>query len=253
MSMYKIEKYFEELSRRILFFIFSMILTFSFFYWWSFDLFLFLSDFLFQENCQSFHDFEIHKFIFIDITEAFQTSLKISLLFTVCFHIPFFLYTLWAFLLPSLYSEEAKIFTCVTLFFLFFYSLICFFMIDWIFPKIWKFFLTFELSDSSLQIQCEPRISSFSSFFLKTFVFLQVFCQFPFWIFLSLFFESLDISFFFQSRKIFYWIFLVFSALIAPPDLFLQFSLSLFFFSFFEMIVFLACILVHYRKKRKDF
>ena len=120
--MYKIEKYFEELFRRILFFIFSLILTLSFFYWWSFDLFLFLSESLFQENHHTSHEFfsessqtfrnshqdSIHKFIFTDITEAFQTSLGISFLSTLCLQIPFFVYTIWAFLVPSFFKQERK-------------------------------------------------------------------------------------------------------------------------------------------------
>ena len=254
--MYKIEKYFEELSRRTLFFMFSFLLTLSFFYSWSFDLFIFLSESLFlgifhKSDQLEFQSDQIHKFIFTDITEAFHTSLGISFTSTLCFQIPFFIYTLWSFLVPSFQKEERKIFTFFILLFLGVYSLAWGMVICFLFPKVWEFFLTFQLYDSSLHIECKPRISSFSSFLWKTFLFTQVIFQIPFWLFVSFFYEYIHISFFLNSRRLFYWILLSFSAFTAPPDLFVQFYLSLFFLCLFEITLWSALLLQTYRQKKR--
>lgn len=255
--MYKIEKYLEELFRRTLFFIFSFLLTFTLFYSWSFDLFLFLSESLnldgsqkdlvegFSSGPEMHHG--IHKFIFTDITEAFQTSLSISFIMTFCFHIPFFIYTLWCFCVPSFLDEERSLFTLFILLFLGVYSIACGVMVVVFFPKIWHFFLTFQLYDSSLQIECEPRISSFSSFLWKTFLFTQALFQIPLMLFISLFYEFLHHSFFFESRRIIYWILLSVCAFIAPPDFFVQFYFSLSVLCLFEMTLLSALILKTYR------
>ena len=268
--MYKIEKYFEEIYRRTLFFVFSCVITLLFLYSWSFDLFIFLSESLFQGL--KFHTFEnleentlkdsliplkdlksvqAHKFIFTDITEAFHTSLGISFTSTLCLQIPFLLYTIWAFLVPSFLQEERKIFTLFSFFFLGIYSLAWITMMSFIFPKVWEFFLTFQLYDSSLHIECEPRISSFSSFLWKTFLFTQAIFQIPFWLFLSLFYEYIHISLFFDHRRLFYWILLSFAAFTAPPDFFVQCYLSFFFLCLFEITLFSALLFQTYHQKSR--
>ena len=250
-TSFKIEKYFEELFRRFMFFMFSCFITLSFFYSWSFDLFIFLSESLFQRPFDFSHEFlshsEIQKFIFTDITEAFQTSFGISLTSTICLQIPFFIYTFWSFLVPSLILQERIILTRFIFVFLGIYILACSVFISLVFPKVWTFFLTFQLHDVVLQIQCEPRISSFSSFLWKTFLFTQVLFQIPFWFFVSIFYQYIEISFFFESRKFFYWILLSFSALTAPPDFFVQLSFSLFFLCFFEITLLSALLLQIYQ------
>jgi sec-independent protein translocase protein TatC len=260
--MYKIEKYFEELFRRTVFFIFSFVFTFIFFYCWSFDLFIFLSESLFEgildSSFEQFNrpesliikDLKTHKFIFTDITEAFHTSLGISFTSTLCLQIPFLLYTFWAFLVPSFLEKERKVFTFFCFLFLGVYSLAWYLMIGFVFPKVWEFFLTFQLYDSSIHIECEPRISSFSSFLWKTFLFTQAIFQIPFWLFVSLFYEYLHISLFFDYRRFIYWILLSFSAFTAPPDLFVQFYLSLFFICLFEITLLSALILQTYRHQK---
>jgi sec-independent protein translocase protein TatC len=192
----------------------------------------------------------IPKFIFTDITEAFHTSLGISFTSTLCLQIPFLLYTFWAFLVPSFLEKERKVFTFFCFLFLGVYSLAWYLMIGFVFPKVWEFFLTFQLYDSSIHIECEPRISSFSSFLWKTFLFTQAIFQIPFWLFVSLFYEYLHISLFFDSRRFIYWILLSFSAFTAPPDLFVQFYLSLFFLCLFEITLLSALILQTYRHQK---
>ena len=257
--MYKIEKYFHELSRRSFLFLFSFLFTLGFLYSWSFEFFLLLFEFLLQNfqgsenlfNSESQHS--VQSFIFTDITEAFYTFLGISFTGTLCLQIPYLIYTFWSFLVPSLMNSERKIFTFFTLFFLGIYLLSLTFTIVYIFPKVLEFFLTFQLENSDITIQCEPKISSFTSFFWKTFFITQGICQVPFWIFLGFYFQYFEISFFFHHRKIFYFLILSFSALLAPPHFLIQFFFSCVMIFLFEITLLSALLFQNYRHQFSHF
>ena len=253
--MYKIEKYFDELYRRTFLFVFSFLFTLGFLYSWSFEFFLFLFDFLVENGKRSgdhmnseFRDaFQVQSFIFTDITEAFYTFLGISFTGTFCLQIPYFIYTIWSFLVPSFVNSERKIFTFFTFLFLGIYLLSLTLTILYVFPKVLEFFLTFQLENVEMNIQCEPKISSFTSFFWKTFFITQGICQIPFLIFIGFYYQFFEISFFFHSRKILYFLLLSLCALIAPPHLLIQFSFSFFMIILFEMTLFIALLLQNYR------
>ena len=255
--MYKIEKYFDELYRRTFLFILSFVFTLGFLYSWSFEFFLLIFDFLFENFKQSGDQFHfssrgtnhLQSFIFTDITEAFQTFLGISFTGTLCLQIPYFIYTIWSFLVPSFVNSERKIFTFFTFLFLAIYIFSLTLTILFIFPKVLEFFLTFQLENAEMNIQCEPKISSFTSFFWKTFFMTQGICQIPFWIFIGFYSQYIDISFFFHHRKIFYFLFLSLCALIAPPHFFIQFYFSVFMIFLFEITLLCALLFQNYRQK----
>jgi len=261
--MYKIEKYFDELYRRTFLYILSFVFTLGFLYSWSFEFFLFLFDFLF-ENFQEFeiaeslnpaydqnsavrNPFQMQSFIFTDITEAFHTFLGISFTGTLCLQIPYLIYTIWSFLVPSFVNSERKVFTFFTFLFLGIYILSLTLTILYIFPKVLEFFLTFQLENSEINIQCEPKISSFTSFFWKTFFVTQGICQIPFWIFLGFYFQYLHISSFFSHRKIIYFFLLSFCAFLAPPHFVIQLTFSGAIIFLFEMTLLSALLFQNYR------
>jgi sec-independent protein translocase protein TatC len=52
---------------------------------------------------------EAHQtFIFLDLTEAFYTVLKLALVFTFVLWVPLFFYQVWGFLIPSCYKFQRK-------------------------------------------------------------------------------------------------------------------------------------------------
>ena len=252
--MYKIEKYFDELYRRTFLFVFSFLFTLGFLYSWSFEFFLFLFDFLVENGKRSgdqmnsdFRDaLQLQSFIFTDMTEAFHTFLGISFTGTLCLQIPYVIYTIWSFLVPSFVNSERQIFTFFTFLFLGIYILSLILTVLYIFPKVLEFFLTFQLENAEMTLSCEPKISSFTSFFWKTFFLTQGICQIPFWIFIGFYYQYIQISFFFHHRRVFYFLLLAFSALIAPPHVVIQFSFSFVMIIFFEVTLFCALLFQNY-------
>lgn len=114
-------------------------------------------------------------YIFFDVSEAFYTAINFSILLSFFFVFPYMLYNFWAFLVPSLYIYERKEFTKESSFFVFFFYCSLLSTFFFFFPIFWKFFLSFETIGSALQhanqestlfqIEYQPRISSYVSFF----------------------------------------------------------------------------------------
>jgi Tat protein translocase TatC len=193
---------------------------------------------------------KIPKFIFTDITEAFHTSLSLALGFTLYIQIPFILYIFWSFFVPSLHLQERNTFSRYCSIFLFFYFLATLVILFIIFPLLWNFFIHFETKSEFLDIHCEARISSYISFIYKTCLISNIIFQFPLFIFLLFHFDFVTISDILQNRRFIYWGGLLISAIIAPPDFVIQFSISFFLFILFEVCFFFILL---YHEYTKDF
>ena len=188
------------------------------------------------------------QFIFTDITEAFRTSLLLSFGFAFYIQIPFIIYNIWSFFVPSLFEHERKIFSYFCFFFLFLYILATLIIINFIFPFLCNFFLNFETKTDFLDIHCEARISSYISFILKLCCISHLFFQLPFFSLLFFQLRLFNISDLFIHRRFIYWCFIFFSAMIAPPDLFLQSLISITFLFTLEISLFCLLLLTHYQK-----
>jgi Tat protein translocase TatC len=274
-SMFKIQHYFQEIRIRTLYFIFSFFLCLSISYFFVDDLFYIFTNFLFeieQREKSSLSDFQtqenilqsveqefnfrsesqiIPKFIFTDITEAFHTSLSLAFGFTLYIQIPFILYTLWSFFVPSLHFQERNTFSQYCLIFLFFYFLATGVILYFIFPLLWSFFIHFETKSEFLDIHCEARISSYISFIFKTCFISNIIFQFPLFTFLLLQFDFFCISDILQNRRFIYWGGLLLSAIIAPPDYAIQISISFFLLIIFEICFFFILLFDEYTKDLK--
>lgn len=192
------------------------------------------------------------QFIFTDITEAFRTSLSLVFGFTCYIHIPFIVYHLWSFFIPSLFFYERKIFSQFCFFFLSLYTLATFSVIVYIFPILWNFFLNFETITEFLDIHCEARISSYYSFILKICLISHLFFQLPFFILIFLYFKFLNIFNILTNRRWIYWFILLFSATIAPPDALMQFIISSFMLFVLEISFFFILLYSQYKANVKN-
>jgi len=83
-------------------------------------------------------------FICTNISELFQTSIEITIQFSFCIFIPFFLYNIWVFLIPSLYCFERKKWTYDLYIYILLYILAIFLSCIVVFPFFWKFFMHFQ-------------------------------------------------------------------------------------------------------------
>ncbi len=257
--MYIINYYLKEIRFRLFYLVFSFFVTSSYVYIFSDEFFYIITNVFFHykpknmlnefnyingwNQVQFVQNLQNHRdFIFTDIPEAFHTSITLALGLSLYFVVPFIVYHLWSFLLPSFWQKERKTFSTDCLFFLLFYlfaSLTAYFIV---FPVFWHFFLNFEILGDFVNIRCEARISSSISFLFKIYFLTHLLFKIPFMIFLLLKYKWLTLNFLFTNRRFLYFIIVITTALLSPPEIFTQCFLCLICILFFEICLFLKIL-----------
>lgn len=175
-------------------------------------------------------------FIFTDASEIFYAYFVIIFFFANQFLIIYFFYHFFVFLSFGLFSLEYFYlkFILKISFFLFVFSIILYNKI--FFPMCWDFFLSFKNCESTVMtFYFECKLSEFLIFYISYYYYCVSYFQFLillFWLFLYQ--EKLSTKF----RKLFYYLFLIFSTLITPPDILSQLFVSFYLFFSYEVLVF---------------
>lgn len=195
------------------------------------------------------------KFIFLELTEAFYTLLKISLIFTIIVSIPLGLYHIWSFLIPSSYKSERKTLTWVfvLIFFLFVNEIL--FPYFFILPKICHFLLSFEMTSQTIQsgfhndpvlsVEFTAQIGSYVTLIVKIFTVIFVLFQIPVCICFLYSKNLVHVSSFYSNRKFLGFFSLLLSAFLVPPDVIIQLLVAFFFIFLFEVLIFLGLLFEH--------
>lgn len=189
-------------------------------------------------------------FVFLELTEAFYTLLRISLIITLFLVLPFFFYHLWCFFIPSFYKiERSKI----NFFFLFFLCLLlCEILVAYfiLLPKICNFLISFEITsemkDSEfsfkpmVSVEYTARLGSYVKLIIKFLLGILLLCQIPLCVCFLYSKKILQVSSFYSNRKNLVLLSLVMSAFIVPPDIITQLIVAVVFFLVFEFLIFLG-------------
>ena len=128
--------------------------------------------------------FEV-KMLNINMTTQFMTYISTSLAFGVLCTIPFILFELWKFISPALYENEAKGVKTAFGFGGFMFVVGCLVGYFLVFPLIFRFLITFELSDS---IENMISLDSYMSNFYTLILIMGLVFELPlvFWLLSSL-------------------------------------------------------------------
>lgn len=189
-------------------------------------------------------------FIFLQLTEAFYTLIKISTFLTILFIIPLFFYHVWSFFIPSFYNlERGKIiFFFFLVFFLFTLEIFIIYLI--ILPKICHFLISFEMSSeiNKSDIQLEPllslefnaQIGSYVELIVKLFTLILLLFQIPLCICYLYAKKFLYVSSLYFNRKSLCLLSLLISAFIVPPDITSQLIIAIFIYIIFEFLIFIG-------------
>nr|QGT76948.1 SecY-independent transporter protein [Micractinium pusillum] len=230
-----------ELKSRFFYLMFSTLCTFFLFYCYQIEIVYIVG--------KPFIELQ-HTFIFLDLTEAFYTLVRVSTILTILVMIPFFFYHFWSFFIPSCYKLERK---RITFFFIFF---LCVFLSEisftyfFLLPKICHFLLSFEMasnlenSDLHLQpllsVEFTARIESYVKLIVKISTVIFLIFQIPLCVCLLYSKKVLHVSSFYQNRKICCLISLLLSAFLVPPDLVSQLTVAMFFSILCEFLIFIG-------------
>lgn len=244
--------YFKEFRIRLFYLLFCFLLTFFTAYLYSFQLIYLLAIPLVKKfiDISELKDTILidRGFIFTNITEAFNAFLYVSFFITIVLSLPYFFYHFWQFLKPGLYFSEyilLRFFFFGSFLFLIFSVLLTYFLII---PSAWAFFLSFETKalNLGLGIHLEPRISEYIHLLILIFIYMSIFFQLPWFLFLLIKYRFIDYKLLVNFRKIFITLVFFIGALLTPPDVFSQLLVALPFLLFYEIFILIDIVYNHY-------
>lgn len=191
-------------------------------------------------------------FIFLELTEAFYTLVKISLILTLFMILPLVFYHFWCFFIPSFYQIER--FHVNFVYGTFLLLVLCEFLFTYFFllPQIFNFLLSFEMSSASIEsftelskqplvsVEFTARIACYVTLVIKIITTVLVFFQIPFGVSLLYSKKMLKVSTFYFNRKFLAGSSLLVSALIVPPEFTSQLGLAFIFYVLFEFLIFIG-------------
>ncbi len=176
--------------------------------------------------------------IFIGVTEAFFTYIKVSLLSGVVVSSPYVLYQIWAFVAPGLYPHEKRVVkplvSASTLFFLLGVSFGYFV----VFPYGLKFLLRFGGRD----VVPMPSIGLYFSFAVKMLIAFGVIFELPVVTFFLSKFGIVSYEKMKSFRKYAVVLSLIVGAILTPPDVVTQILLAMPLLILYEISVWVAKI-----------
>lgn len=250
----------KEMKLRFIYSLVTSIFTLSVSYLYKYEL-LYLITRPFLELQQ--------KFIFLDLTEALYTIIRICCFITLILLVFHILYQIWSFLIPSCYLSERRLFNKFIIVFIILLSLEVSCIYFLLFPKIVEFFSSFQIhnplstikslsplstikslsssqieetstvfhknNSSLLVIELQARIESYVRLIIRISILILILFQIPL-LFMILYYNRLcNVYQLSSNRKIVFFFCILFSAFISPPDILSQcliFSLFLFLFEF---------------------
>lgn len=222
-----------EIKLRITYLITCFLITFLVCYSYSLELIYF-----FVKPLLKYHNI----FMFTDLTEALYITLSHCLFCTLFLIIPFIVYQIWCFLIPSSFLCERNKLNGICLYITLFFFLSVYLSYFFILPEIYNFLMQFEIQNNLIILQFQPRIQSYIYLVWKFLILLAVFFQIPliFYLFFQirlLTSESLSLN-----RNLIFIFCLILAALISPPDILSEFALFFFLICNFEIIIWLGFI-----------
>jgi len=243
-----IQEHFLELKKRIFFSLVFFVISFCACYFFSEKIY----QFLLQPFAEIFSNQENRRLIYTSPTEAFMTYLKLSFYSALFFSFPIFITQIYFFLSPALYKNEKKNLLLIFFFTPFLFLCGAIFAFYFIFPLALQFFASFETqgfaSSQNFPIQLETKISEYLNFLMNLIFGFGIAFLSPIFLLFLIRIDFLSVDDLRKKRR--YWIVIIFimAAILTPPDVLSQLSLSIVMILFFEIVILIG---KNFNKKNK--
>ena len=173
---------------------------------------------------------EVIKLVYTNLTEAFITYLKLSLLIGVTFSIPVLIYELWMFIAPGLHGNEKKIVLTVVFWATLLFTGGACFAFFAVLPRALHFFMCF----ATPQLTPLPKLSGYLTFVARTSLAFGLAFEIPFLMVVAAKTGWVSRDYFSTKRKYSYPAILVLSVLLAAGDFMAAILLCLPLFALYE-------------------
>jgi len=239
-------KYILEIKNRLFLLAITWLSTMVMSYFYK-EILLFSLTQFFVSNLSSYS--RAFYFIFTDVTEIFSVYLQLIAFLSVQTTFFYFLYHLFVFLSPAFFKHEYYYISMLlkTIVIVWFFSAIV--SNSFLINLTWNFFLSFqELSNvKSVNLHFEAKLNEYLTFYIALYYFFVFYCQVFTAIFFFLSYINASIYYIKKFRKLYYYIFVLFSTILSPPEILSQIliSSSLIFLYEFFLFVFMLRITVN--------
>jgi len=170
------------------------------------------------------------KLIYTNLTEAFITYLKLSLLMGIIFSIPVLLFELWMFTAPGLHANEKKTVLTVVFWASLLFAAGAAFAFFIVLPRALHFFIGF----ANPQLTALPKLSGYLTFVARTSLGFGLAFEIPFLMVAAAKIGWVKRNYFSRQRRYFYPAILLLSFLLAAGDLMAAILLCLPLFALYE-------------------
>lgn len=208
-----------ELKKRLLKVLCFFIIAFGVSYYYAEDIFNFLLTPL--SNIAG-----NRRIIYTGLAEVFLSYIKLSFLTAISFTMPILVYQIYRFIAPGLYKRERRIASMVLFFSPILFWVGSIFVFYLVMPNAWRFFLSFESTNSKLPLILEARISEYLHL---TIVFMFAFglaFQLPIVMIILSLIKLINSKTLQKYRRFAIVINFAVAAILTPPDVFSQIALA---------------------------
>ena len=235
MTIYK--KYYLELKNRFTLLLFTWLFGIFICYLYK-DALLFL---LIESSKHSTLTQEQSYFIFTNVSEVFYVYLELIFFVANQTVILMLFYHLLLFLATGLYNFEFIRLKNALQFFIISWVCSIILLYKFVIPYTWEFFLSFQQTENDSQtinFFFEAKIAEYLKYFIDLYYICLLNCQLLAVVILVLTNLSKTYEKIKSFRKLFYFVFVIFSTLTTPPDIVSQAALSLVLILIYELLVF---------------
>jgi sec-independent protein translocase protein TatC len=173
---------------------------------------------------------EVIKLVYTNLTEAFISYLKLSLLVGIIFSIPVLIYELWMLMAPGLHTNEKKTVMDIVFWATLLFTVGACFAFFIVLPQILNFFMGF----ANQQLTPLPKISGYLTFVARTSLAFGLAFEIPFLMVAAAKIGWVRRDYFSTKRKFFYPAIIILSVLLSAGDLVAATLLCLPLFALYE-------------------
>jgi sec-independent protein translocase protein TatC len=197
----------EELRKRIIYSLYSILASFSVCFWFMEDMNTFMLRY-FTQHAAGGHA----KLIATQVTEAFMFQFKLALLAATILSAPFLFMQLWLFVAPGLYAKEKKIVVPFVISAALLFGTGVWFAHMYAFPAMVQFLVGF----SNEFVEVMPQLSLFFGFYVKMVLALGLIFEMPVLVFFLARFGIVTAGFMLRHMKYAVLIMFIIAAIITP-------------------------------------